>query len=86
VGANFADEGVTVGAIAVLSHPANIGERAPWYVIDDPTMRFVDPAILAPAVRRLAAGEQWDLRYRIVIRREAWTAASLRAAVDGWRD
>jgi hypothetical protein len=85
VGANFAGPGGTVGAIAVLSDPANIGEQAPWYLINDPTMRFVDPAILAPAVRRLAAGEQWNLNYRIAVRRSAWTPELLRAAFMDWR-
>ena len=86
VAANFSEGGATVGAVAVLSHPANLGDRQqPWYLINDPTMRFLDPAILGPAVRRLSAGETWDLRYRIAVRRDAWTPDTLGAAAADWR-
>ena len=84
VGCNFADGGTDVGAIAILSDPANMGERAPWYLINNPTMRFADPAILAPAVRTLNAGERWTLHYQVAIRRAAWTPAGLRAAMAAW--
>lgn len=84
VGCNFADNGTTVAALAILSDPANIGERAPWYLIDDPVMRFADPAVLAPAVRTMKAGETWVLHYRIVVSRSAFTPASLGAAVKAW--
>ncbi len=80
----FSDNGTVVGAIALMSDPANIGERAPWYLIDNPTMRFADPAILAPAVRTLEPGEVWDLHYRIAITRTAWTPEALRAAWATW--
>jgi hypothetical protein len=81
VAANFADNGTHVGGIAMLSDPANIGERAPWYLINEPAMRFMDPAVLAPAVRTLKAGEIWMLRYRIVLSKTAWTPESLGAAM-----
>jgi hypothetical protein len=84
VGCNFADDGTTVGAIAILSDPANMGERAPWYLINSPAMRFADPAILAPAVRTLEPGEEWVLQYRIVVRRSAWTPALLGDAMQTW--
>jgi hypothetical protein len=83
--ANFAENGAHAGGIAILSDPANIGEKAPWYVVHDPTMRFVDPAILAPAVRTLKAGEEWKLNYRIVLSKAAWTQESLKAAIANWR-
>jgi hypothetical protein len=85
VGATFSDAGRIVGAIAVLSDPNNVGERAPWYLINSADMRFVDPAILAPAVRTLKPGEEWVLRYRVAISRTAWTAERLKAAVQNWR-
>jgi hypothetical protein len=83
--ANFADNGAHAGGIAILSDAANIGEKAPWYVVHDPTMRFVNPAILAPAVRTLKAGEEWKLNYRIVLSKAAWTQESLKAAIANWR-
>lgn len=85
VGANFADNGTHVGGIAMLSAPENIGERAPWYLVNEPAMRFMDPAVLAPAVRTLKAGETWTLHYRVLLSRAAWTADSLRAAVSAWQ-
>jgi hypothetical protein len=85
VGANFSDGGTTVAALAILSDPANIGERAPWYLINSAEMRFVDPAVLAPAVRTMKAGEAWTLRYRVMVSRAAFTPASLRAAIADWR-
>lgn len=84
-GATFSENGQVVGAIAILSDPANIGERAPWYIINNNTMRFLDPAILAPAVRTLNAGETWILSYRIAIRKSAWTPELLRMAMRAWR-
>jgi hypothetical protein len=84
VGATFTENGRVVGAIAILSDPANIGERAPWYIINNNTMRFLDPAILAPAVRTLKPGEAWTLAYRITVRRSAWTPELLRAALAAW--
>ncbi|MCC6988756.1 MAG: PmoA family protein, partial [Acidobacteria bacterium] len=84
VGATFTDNGRVVGAIAILSDAANIGERAPWYIINNNTMRFIDPAILAPAVRTLKPGETWTLAYRIAVRRSAWTPERLRAALAAW--
>lgn len=84
VAANFSDNGRVVGAIAILSDAANIGERAPWYIINNDTMRFLDPAILAPAVRTLKPGEAWTLTYRIAIRRTAWTPELLKAALAAW--
>lgn len=85
VACNFSENGATVGALAILSDPANIGERAPWYIINNPTMRFVDPAVLAPAVRNLKPGEEWVLHYRIAVNRSAWTPESLGAAMTAWR-
>jgi hypothetical protein len=85
VGCNFSDNGRDAGAIAILSDPGNIGEKAPWYLINNDTFRFADPAILAPAVKTMRAGETWTLRYRIAIQRAAWTPESLRAAMRAWR-
>jgi Methane oxygenase PmoA len=85
VGCNFADNGTTVAALAILSDPANIGELAPWYLIDTAQMRFADPAVLAPAVRKMAPGEAWMLHYQVAVSRTAWTPESLRAAIARWR-
>jgi hypothetical protein len=85
VAANVAEDGTHAGSIALVSDPANIGERAPWYLINEPAMRFMDPAVLAPAVRTLTPGEAWVLNYRIILSKTEWTPESLRAAVAAWR-
>jgi Family of unknown function (DUF6807) len=84
VGCNFADGGATVAAVAILSDPANMNGPTPWYLIDNPSMRFADPAVLAPAVRTLEPGDTWTLRYRVIVSRSAWTPAALGAAVRRW--
>lgn len=85
VGCNFAEGDTTVAALAILSDPGNIGEKAPWYLINNPTMRFADPAVLAPAVRTMKAGDVWPLHYQVAISRTAWTPESLTAALGRWR-
>jgi hypothetical protein len=85
VAASFAANGQQAGSVAFLSDPANIGERAPWYLINEPAMRFVDPAVLAPAVRTMAPGEAWTLQYRIIVSKAAWTPETLRAAFAAWK-
>jgi hypothetical protein len=87
VGASFALDGKDAGALAILSDAANAGEKAPWYVINQVSQdfRFVCAAILAPAVRTIPAGGTMDLKYRVAVRRAAWTPEALRAAVTAWR-
>lgn len=81
IGCNFSDGGKDVGAIAFVSAPGNIGERAPWYIVNaNEGMRFACAAVLAPAVRKLPPGGEWTLRYRILLKPTAWTPEALQAA------
>lgn len=82
--ASFKQDGEPAGGIAILSHSDNSGERAPWYLIDAGAMRFMCAAVLAPAVRRLAPGERWALRYRVVVQPGEWTPEALTAAWRAW--
>ena len=41
-------------------------------------------AILAPAVRTIPAGGTMDLRYRVAVRRAAWTPDALGEAARAW--
>jgi hypothetical protein len=84
VACNFTADGREVGAIALLSDPANAGEAAPWYLINSAPFRFACAAILAPKPRTIAAGGQWELRYRILLRRSGWTPDALRAGHAAW--
>lgn len=85
VASNFSRAGVDVGAVAILSDPANAGENPPWYLINQREMRFMCAAILAPKPWKIAAGGQFDLNYRVAFRPTAWTPASLQSAHMEWR-
>jgi hypothetical protein len=83
-GCNFTEGSRDVGAVAILSDPANAGENAPWYLINSEAMRFVCAAILAPQPRQLKPDEALYLRYCVVVRRKPWTPESLAAAQLEW--
>lgn len=75
-----------MGAIAILSDPSNIGERAPWYIVNATEgMRFMCAAVLAPEVRRIAPAGEWRLSYRIVLQPGAFTAKALADTVSEWK-
>jgi hypothetical protein len=86
VAANFTDRGRPAGSIAILADPANIAQNAPWYLINAAEgMRFVCSAVLAPAIKKLAPNERWDLNYRIVVQAQPFTPEGLGAAISEWR-
>jgi hypothetical protein len=86
VAANFTTGGHDMGAIAILSDPSNIGERAPWYIVNATEgMRFMCAAVLAPEVRRIAPAGEWRLSYRIVLQPGAFTAKALADTVSEWK-
>jgi hypothetical protein len=85
VAGNFSLDGKDVGSLAILSDAANIGEKAPWYIINTATdFRFLCAAILAPQIRTLAPGGMWDLKYRVALRKNAWTQKDLNDALANW--
>lgn len=85
VGFNFTDDGKPAGGIGFLSDPINAGDRnAPWYIVNSREMRFVCAAILAPKIRTVPAGGEFDLNYRIAFRREPWTPEDLKMAQATW--
>ena len=73
------------GGVAILSDPANIAEKAPWYIIDNKRdFRFICAAILAPAVRTIPPNGELALRYRVALRPTAWTREALVEAMRRW--
>lgn len=78
---NFRDGDKDVGGIAIFSDPANndSGDEVPWYLVNSEQMRFACAAVLAPKPIQLAAGAEWDLRYRIAVKPMAWTPEALQA-------
>ena len=86
VAANFSDASRAVGSIAILSDPANIGAEAPWYIINAPEgMRFICAAVLAPAIKKLAPNERWNLNYRISVQAKPFTPETLASLGQGLR-
>jgi hypothetical protein len=78
------ENGRDVGALAILSAPENIAERAPWYLVNA-DMRFACAAILSPKIMTLQAGGGLNLNYRLAVQPAAWTAESLKAAMAKWK-
>lgn len=75
--ANFSKDNTSLGALAIVSAAANLPGASPWYAVANDQMRFFCSAILAPKPLELKPGESMVLRYRILKRTEAWTAAAL---------
>ncbi|MDO8540849.1 MAG: PmoA family protein [Opitutaceae bacterium] len=84
VACNFTADGREAGSVAILSDPANDGENAAWYLIKSAQMRFACAAILARKPRAIPPHGEFDLRYRVVVRRNAWTPLELKMAGRQW--
>jgi hypothetical protein len=86
VAGNFSLDGRDIGGIAILSDPANGGQKAPWYIIDNRRdFRFICAAILAPAVRTIPPNGGLALRYRVALEPRAWTREALVEAMRRWQ-
>lgn len=70
--------GETAAGAAILEHSGNPRAPTPWYVINEPVMRFMNAALLSQEPLTLVHGQQLTLRYRIVVHAGAWDAAELR--------
>jgi len=78
VAGNFSLDGRDLGGVAILSDPANITQKAPWYIIDNKRdFRFICAAILAPAVRTIPPNGELALRYRVALKPTSWTRQAL---------
>ncbi|MCF3651532.1 DUF6807 family protein [Synoicihabitans lomoniglobus] len=76
------------GSLAVLAGDANMPGDGddPWYCINGQPSRFWCSAVLVPKPLQLAPGEVWPLRYRLQMRKQAWTTADLSEAVEAWEN
>lgn len=83
VAANVTENGKDVGALAILSAPANTDGAAPWYLVNA-EMRFACAAILSPRILTLPAGGELKLNYRLAVQPSAWTPESLKTAMAKW--
>ena len=79
---NFSRDGHPLGGIAIVNAATNAPiATSPWYAVVNNQMRFFCSAILAPKPLELLPGETLNLRYRILVRPEPWTADDLATAV-----
>lgn len=65
--------------VAVLDHPSNPRAPTAWYAVRSTAMSFFCAAWLVPGVKRLTTGEEFRLRYRVVVHPGRWDAERLRA-------
>jgi hypothetical protein len=72
-------EGASVG-LAMLDSPNNPRHPSPWYVIRSPWASYVNAAFLQDEPLTVAAGQQFTLRYRVVVHGGRWDAKQLQAA------
>ncbi len=68
--------------VAFLDNAANLNSPTPWYVVNNPPMYYVSPAVLTYHPQTLKAGEALVLRYRVVVHPERWTPGQLRQAAE----
>jgi hypothetical protein len=66
--------------VAILTDPSSLNSPSPWYGIRSGVMTFFTPAVLCYGPHAMAGGEHFDLRYRIIARRRAWTGEELAGA------
>jgi len=72
--------------LAMVEHPANRVTPTPWYLAFDLRTPFLclKSAPLFRASLTLPARESFTLRYRVLVHRERWDAARVKAAAEGF--
>jgi hypothetical protein len=68
--------------LAILDYPENPRHPTPWYLIRSKNMSYINAAFLHDAPLKLAAGQSFVLRYRVVVHNGRWDAAQLSRASD----
>lgn len=71
--------GPTAG-IAIFDHPGNLRHPQAWYLSDNPSLMFFNPALLFHEPLKLAANSTTTLRYRVLVHSKPLTAEKLDAA------
>jgi hypothetical protein len=74
--------GGRAAGVAFLDNAANLNSPSPWYVVNNPPMYYVSPAVLTYRAETLKAGETLVLRYRVVVHPDRWTPGELRQATQ----
>jgi hypothetical protein len=76
--------GGRAAGVAFLDNAANLNSPTPWYVINDPPMYYISPAVITYQPKTLKAGETLALRYRVVVHPGRWTPEQLRRAAEAY--
>lgn len=68
--------------IALLDHPENLNAPTPWYLVmnREKSFGFAQAAVVYYQPVRLAAGQAFQLRYRVVVHEGRWDAGRLQSA------
>jgi hypothetical protein len=79
-------EGEPAGLL-VLDHPDNPRHPQSWYVTAQPELPFwyANPALLQPAPLKLAQGEAFEHRYRVMVHAGEWDEARCEQAAQEFR-
>jgi hypothetical protein len=77
--------GGRTSGVAFLDNAANLNSPTPWYVINNPPMYYISPAVITYQPETLKAGETLVLRYRVVVHPDRWTPEQLRKAAESYQ-
>jgi hypothetical protein len=76
--------GGRAAGVAFLDNAANLNSPTPWYVVNNPPMYYISPAVITYKPETLARGETLELRYRVVAHPGRWTPEELRRAAASY--
>jgi hypothetical protein len=74
--------GGRAAGVAFLDNAANLNSPTPWYVVNNPPMYYISPAVITYHPQTLKPGETLVLRYRVVVHPDRWTPTQLRQAAE----
>jgi hypothetical protein len=66
--------------VGFLDNPRNLNSPTPWYVINNPPMYYISPAVLTYHPKTLKASDVLVLKYRVAVHPGRWTEDQLRLA------
>lgn len=78
---NITQNGRTDG-VAILSLASNVGGDSPWYISNSEKMRWFEPALIAPAAKKVAPHETFTWKFRVITKSGAWKPDELKSASE----
>lgn len=77
--------GDRAAGVAFLDNIANLNSPTPWYVVNNPPMYYISPAVLTYTAETLKAGDTLVLRYRVIVHPGRWTPEQLQRAAESYK-